>query len=414
MKRYLQENVLSAAQHRVSWVFDTFERIYVSFSGGKDSTVLTHIVLEEAIKRDRKVGLMCIDWECQFNLTIQHVTDIFELYKHYIEPYWIAIPITTVNGCSQFEPEWTCWDETKQNLWIRKKPSNSIKKGTKFPFYYDGITFEEFTPKFTEWYSQGKTCCNLIGIRSQESYNRFRAVSKVKENSFDDKTYLTHLSDNCYSAYPLYDWETEDIWTYYAKTGYIYNRVYDRMYKAGLSINQMRIDEPFGCTQRKGLWLYQVIEPNTWKKMVLRVSGANMGSRYCQDIGNILGNNKVKLPPNHTWKSFAGLILETMPDKTKEHYKNKISTYCISWQKRGYPEGIPEEADSKFESLGKAPSWRQIVKTLLKNDYWCIGLGFSPTRTRTFRKCIDHMNLIVPYREYYNETNSNTNIFQFC
>lgn len=402
---------MDAVQSRVSWVFDTFEKVYVSFSGGKDSTVLTHLVMEEANKRGRKVGLMFIDWECQYNLTIQHITDVFELYKDIIEPYWISIPITTVNGCSQFEPEWTCWDESKKDLWVRNKPRDAIKKGSTFPFYYNGITFEDFVPKFCEWYSEGKLCCNLIGIRSQESYNRFRAVSKLKNNSYNNKVYTTEIVKNCYSAYPLYDWETEDIWTYYAKTGKIYNKVYDRMYKAGLTIHQMRIDEPFGCTQRKGLWLYQVIEPTTWKKMVIRVSGANTGARYSRDSGNILGNNKICLPENHTWKSFANLILTTVPKKTSEHYKNKISTYCISWQKRGYPEGIPDEADSKFESLGKAPSWRQIVKTLLKNDYWCIGLGFSPTRTRTYRKCMNHLNNVVP--RYYYETNANTSLSQF-
>lgn len=38
-------NVLEAAQQRIAWVFDTFPRIYVSFSGGKDSTVMLHPVL---------------------------------------------------------------------------------------------------------------------------------------------------------------------------------------------------------------------------------------------------------------------------------------------------------------------------------------------------------------------------------
>jgi hypothetical protein len=41
-----------------------------------------------------------------------------------------------------------------------------------------------------------------------------------------------------------------------------------------MSIHQMRIDEPFGDTQRQGLWLYQVIEPKLWAKMTLRVAGA--------------------------------------------------------------------------------------------------------------------------------------------
>ena len=58
-KRKLGIDVLTAAMDRISWTFDTFNKIIVSFSGGKDSTVLTHLVMEEAIKRDRKVALFC-------------------------------------------------------------------------------------------------------------------------------------------------------------------------------------------------------------------------------------------------------------------------------------------------------------------------------------------------------------------
>lgn len=378
-------------RNRVSWAFDKFQKIYVSFSGGKDSTVLTHIVLDEAIKRNRKVGLMFIDWECQFNLTIQHIAEIFEMYKDHIEPYWITLPIKTWNGCSQYEPEWTCWEEGKEDIWVRQKPDIAIKDKSAFPFYYDGIMFEEFTPEFSKWYANGETCCNFVGIRTQESLNRFRAVAKGKEFNLDDKMYTTSTSEGCWSVYPLYDWVTEDIWTYYSKLKKPYNSLYDRMYSAGLTIHQMRIDEPFGDTQRKGLWLYQVIEPETWRKMVLRVAGANTGAIYSKEMGNILGNNKVTLPPGHTWQSFADMLLNTMPNQTSEHYKNKIAVYLHWYQERGYPDGIPDEADYKLESLGKAPSWRKIVKTLLKNDYWCKGLGFSPTKTSAYKNYLKLM-----------------------
>ena len=39
-------------------MFDNFDRIYCSVSGGKDSTVMFHLVMDEAIKRKREVGLL--------------------------------------------------------------------------------------------------------------------------------------------------------------------------------------------------------------------------------------------------------------------------------------------------------------------------------------------------------------------
>lgn len=390
-KTYLGCSVYEAAKERISYVFDKFDKIIVSFSGGKDSTVMTHLVIQEARKRNKKVALFFIDWECQFNITIDHVENIFKMYSDIIDPYWIALPIKTWNGCSQFEPEWTCWEDNKQDIWCRDKNLLSISNKSSIPFYYDGITFEEFTPLFAKWYSNGELCANFIGIRSQESLNRFRAISKDIQFCFDNKKFTTNIVDNCWGVYPIYDWSATDIWVANGKLGLSYNTLYDRMHKAGMTIHQMRIDEPFGDTQRKGLWLYQIIEPKTWAKMVLRVSGANTGNLYSKEMGNILGNSKVTLPQGHTWKSFAMSILKTMPDKTSEHYKNKIAVYIKWYSSRGYPDGIPDESDYRLEQLGKVPSWRKIVKALLKNDYWCKTLGFSPTKTSAYTKYLDLM-----------------------
>jgi len=135
-KIYLEQNVFEASKERINWVFDTFERIYVSFSGGKDSTVMLHLVMEEAIKRNKKVGVMFIDWECQLTHTIDHIRNMYKIYEANIEPFWIQIPMRTWNGCSQYEPEWVAWDETKKNLWVREKEKQgSITDKTSFHFF---------------------------------------------------------------------------------------------------------------------------------------------------------------------------------------------------------------------------------------------------------------------------------------
>ena len=72
-KRSLGTNCYLASKERVSWVFDRFPKIYVSFSGGKDSTVTLHMLMDEAIRRNRKVGVMFIDLEGQYKITIDHI-----------------------------------------------------------------------------------------------------------------------------------------------------------------------------------------------------------------------------------------------------------------------------------------------------------------------------------------------------
>lgn len=389
MKKYLDTNVFEASKERINWAFDNFDKICVSFSGGKDSTCMTHLVMEEAIKRNKKVALLFIDWEIQYELTIKHVRRVFDMYKDYIEPYWLAIPLLSDNACSQIEPEWISWDKDKKDIWVRQPEDISITDTSKFPFWYYGITFEEFVPKFGEWYGDGETTACFVGIRTRESLNRFRALANKRKSKFDDKIFTTCISENVWNVYPIYDWSAEDDWTYLGKYKKCYNEIYDRFYQAGLSLHQMRIDEPFGATTRRSLWMYQIIEPKTWAKMVLRTSGANSASLYSKEMGNILGNKKVTLPPNHTWESFAKYLLSTMPKKTSEHFKSKLAVYIRWWQQRGYEDGIPQEADYRLEQDGKAPSWRKIVKALLRNDYWCKTLGFSPTKQSSYDKYID-------------------------
>lgn len=383
-KKMLGIDVLTAARERISWTFDNFEHIYISFSGGKDSTAMTHLVMEEAIKRNRKVGLLFIDWEIQYKLTIDHVKHIFEMYKDNIIPYWIALPLLTDNACSQFEPEWISWDKDKKDLWVRKPDELSITDESTFPFWYYKITFEEFVPMFGDWFGKGEPTACFVGIRTQESLNRYRTMTNKSKNIFDDKMYTTVVTESTYNVYPIYDWKADDDWIYFAKYNKCYNKIYDRFYQAGLTVHQMRVDEPFGDTTRRSLWMYQILEPETWGKMVLRVSGANSGSLYSKEMGNVLGNGKVTLPKGYTWESFSKYLLSTMPSKTADHYKSKIAVYIKWYMDRGYENGIPDEGDYKLEQAGKVPSWRRICRTLLRNDYWCKGLGFSPTKQSAY------------------------------
>lgn len=353
---------------------------------------MMHLVMAEAIRRGRKFGVLFVDLEAQYKLTIGHIEEMYNLYADHIDPYWVALPIALRNAVSQYEPKWTCWGDGSD--WVRQPPTMAITDRSRFPFYRYDMEFEEFVPAFGAWYGQGKLTACFVGIRADESLNRYRTIVRDKAK-FEDKGYTTWVQSGVYNVYPIYDWRTEDIWTYNARFNKPYNRLYDRMHQAGLSIHQARICQPYGDDQRKGLWLYQVIEPETWARIVARVNGANSGALYAKDSGNILGNIRITKPESHTWKSFASLLLRSMPEKTAEHYRNKISVFLWWWGNNGYPlEQIPDWLPSNEENAPsgqRKPSWRRICKALLKNDYWCKGLSFAPTKSGAYEKYVKVM-----------------------
>lgn len=382
-KHALGLNVLDAATRRIKQIFDDFPRIYVSFSGGKDSGVMLHLALAEAQRRGRKVGVLMVDLEAQYKATIDHVREMLDLYKDHIDPYWVALPLNLRNAVSQFEPQWMCWDPDRREDWVRKPDPESITDEKFFPFFRRRMEFEEFVPAFGEWYAQGKLCACLVGIRSDESLNRWRTIASKTKTRFEGLAWTTFVSGTVYNAYPIYDWRTEDIWTFNGKFNAPYNRLYDRMHQAGLTIHQARICQPYGDDQRRGLWLYHVIEPETWGRVVNRVSGANQGALYVQESGNILGQRKITKPAGITWQEYAHRLLASMPPATAEHYRDKIAVFLKWYADRGFARGIPDAGSATDRNT---PSWTRVCKALLRNDYWCKGLSFSQHKTEAFAR----------------------------
>lgn len=354
-------NVLQAAQERVSYIFDNFEKIYLCFSGGKDSTVCFHLAMCEAEMRNRKITVLFIDLECQYEKTIDHVEKMFDLYRNNIIPIWSCVKLNLRNSISIINASWTCWDENK----IRIYPASCIKE---FPFHFDNMEFEDFCIKFGEWF--GKSAC-ILGIRTDESLNRELAIKTGWKTNINNVT-------NCY---PIYDWKVSDIWAY--SNGKLQNQIYDMMNKAGVPLKYQRICQPFGDEQKQGLWLYHILEKETWSKLLNRVSGVNSGSLYIKEKFSF---NK---PDRMNWKQYAEFLVNTSPEKTKRHYIERITKFCKSWEKRGYEDGIMYQCPNNIEARMLAPSWRMICRAILKNDYWFRSIGMSQPFSKTYGKYLN-------------------------
>lgn len=386
LKKYKEQNVLDAARERIAYAFDAFERIYVSFSGGKDSSVMLHLVMQEAIKRDRIVGVLIVDLEAQYSATIEHIHEMIAMYKSHMDLHWVCVPLKLRNAVTNYEPQWTAWQPEKKDIWVRDIPKEAT---TSYEWYVPGMEFEEFIVVWGEWYAQGKPTGGFIGIRADESLNRFRTIAVWDKKMHGGKRYTTNISGELYNVYPIYDWRTEDIWRFHAKYPDLpHNRIYDLMHKAGVPISQQRLCQPYGDDQRKGLWLYHILEPQTWFKLIARVNGANTGALYVQENGNVMGYNKINKPDGHTWKSFTNLLLQSLPKPTRDHYIKRFRSFIKGWQGRGYAE-IPDEAPKTLEDKHWAPSWRRMCKVLLRNDWWCKGLGLTQPKSEAYGKFLE-------------------------
>lgn len=376
MKIYTDQNVYEAAVERTNIIFDNFKHVYFSVSGGKDSSIMLQIAAQEARKRNRKIDVLYIDLEAQYKATIEHVEELREVTKDVVDKfYWCALPISLRNAVSVIQPKWICWDKKDKEKWVREMPTFDCvinEDNNIFPFFYRGMEFEEFTPKFAEWYKKihnNESCAAGIGIRSNESLNRFRTIINDKKMTFKDYSWTTNvrLGDkytDVYNFYPMYDWETEDIWIAVAKFDYKYNEIYELMYKNGLSIHEQRLCQPYGDDQRNGLDQFRALEYETWEKVLNRVHGVNFGNIYCRS--SLLGNLKTEKPEEMTWEEYTVFLLESLglyAPELRDHYVKKIDTF-LKWyeEKEGLSiEEVPDVEEKKIRS-------RQEKSIMAKNS----------------------------------------------
>jgi predicted phosphoadenosine phosphosulfate sulfurtransferase len=394
-KTYLEKTVLKAARERISLVFDHFDRVCVSCSGGKDSTVLLHLAREEALRRDRVVDVLFIDLEVQYQMTIEHVHTLASMDG--TRWHWMCLPLNLRNGVSQFQPHWCCWNPEKESEWFRELPDRErvVSDPDALPFFSHRMEFETFVVEWPRWKAEQEhngdiTWASLVGNRADESLRRYASVAdKAKKSAveFDGQTLPWSSVDhktrhpNIVSFFPIYDWGFSDVWKFIGENDLLYNELYDKMHLAGISTTDMRICQPYGDDQRKGLDLWQKVEPSTWGAVIDRVTGVNYGSKYAES--HLMGYRSVELPDQHTWRSYTFFLLSTLPDVMRERYLSNFAVFLEWWMRNGYKKlniHQDERAPLKKSDRRNLPSWRRMAKAILKNDFNCKTLSISAVK----------------------------------
>lgn len=415
------KNVYDAGNERLKFIFENFERIYLSFSGGKDSGVMLNLTIDYMRKNNikNKLGIMILDNEANYDYSLEFMHRIIKQNLDILDVYWCCLPITLPCTVSSYAVEWQCWGERDKDRWIRpmsKEPYIVNFQNHKFDFFHEDMSYQEFWDKFGDWYGQGKRTACMIGIRTAESLNRFRAIMNQDKEILHGQMWTKKNTEIVYNCYPIYDWRTEDIWRANSRFEWDYNKLYDIFYKAGVPIKKMRVASPFMSESKSSLGMYRVIDPHIWAKLCARVQGANFTATY----GKQLSYRSFKLPEGHTWKSFVKFLLATLPKEVSINFKMRFVQSIKYWARvgRGLPKNLIKELKEnniEFKLNGKTAhgsklldrvrivkypdhldmlkcnnsqvaSWKRFAVTILKNDHTCKYMGLSPTKEQALRQ----------------------------
>lgn len=106
-------NVYEAVQKRLKIIFDYFDYVYISFSGGKDSGVLLNLCMDYIRKHapERRLGVFHMDYEAQYRQTTEYVERTFAANSDILEVFHCCIPFNVSTCTSMFQQYWRPWDD---------------------------------------------------------------------------------------------------------------------------------------------------------------------------------------------------------------------------------------------------------------------------------------------------------------
>ena len=412
-------NVYEQTQVRLGKIFDSFDNVYVSFSGGKDSSLLLFLCIDYIRKHcpGRKLGVFHMDYEVQYNETLRFVDEVLSSNQDILEVFRVCVPFKVSTCTSMHQRYWRPWDEEMKDGWVREMPKGAYT-GKDFPFFGNRMWDYDFQRSFTRWHHELKkakrTCC-LVGIRTQESLVRWRTINQRDSFRFRGWKWARRVEPRIYNAYPIYDWLTTDIWTANGKFHYPYNHLYDLYYQAGVPLEKQRVASPFISEARSTLSLYRVIDPDMWGRMINRVNGVNFTAIYGTTTA-VGFRQQVRLPKGYSWEEYMRFLLSTLPKETRENYQRKLAVSMVFWREKGgvltdetidklRAAGIPISVGQKsnykttkkpvrmeylddidIPEFRELPTFKRICICILKNDHTCKYMGFSPTKEEKERR----------------------------
>ena len=368
-KEYTDKTVLEASRERISYIFDEFDNIIVSISGGKDSTVLCHLALQEARKRGRKIGIFFLDEEVVYRNTVEQVEYLMSLYPENTNRFWLQIPFNLTNSTSFADGQVKCWEQSKKKLWMHpRKKENILTKTwsheTKIADKNKGFGFYDV---FYNLELSFENTAFLVGLRADESLNRYRTM--VKHKGYKEIYWSTKRAGTNYTFYPIYDWGFHDVWKYIGEQKIRYHKYYDFAYKKGKHINEIRVSSLTHEKSFKSIQDLPEFEFDTYEKLLKRIKGISFAQETAKDKKMF----KVQtLPKNYkSWREYRNFLLATYPDESKKpifekRFKKHLNNELVARQQckllilNDYENNFPIK-NTEDPRIEKINYWRKIL-----------------------------------------------------
>lgn len=255
---------------RIKNIFANGVPVLLSFSAGKDSLAIGHLVyqlIQEGEIDAENLTVLFIDEEAIFDCTVRVAEQWRKKFMDIGAAFdWYCLEVRHYNCFNLLESDeesFYCWDRNKEHLWVRQPPDFAIRTHHKLKPRSDN--YQSFIHRMS------KHAINIVGVRAAESVQRLQYLATMGSHG-------SHMSGN--NIFPIYDWKDHDVWLYLKEHEIDFPEAYLYMWQIGKSKNLLRISQFFSVDSAAMIIGLSEFYPDLWERVIRREPGAELSLLY--------------------------------------------------------------------------------------------------------------------------------------